>query len=97
MLQNIKYFDWDTEKNKTNIQKHGVTFSEAESIFYDKRAVIAEDEKHSHDEDRFLIVGESRKSRLLLACYCIRNAETVRIISARKAKNLEIEWYKEEF
>ena len=95
MLENIKNFIWDTEKNKINIQKHGVTFAEAESVFYDKLAVVAEDEKHSQDEDRFLIVGKSRKSRLILACYCIRNTETVRIISARKAEKLEIEWYKE--
>ena len=97
MFQNIKYFDWDTNKNKANLQKHGVTFREAEGVFYDKYAVIADDEEHSQDEDRFVIVGSSKQSRILLACYCIRHTDTVRIISARKATESEIDWYKEDW
>jgi uncharacterized DUF497 family protein len=95
VLQNIKCFDWDTDKNNVNLQKHGVTFREAESVFYDKRAIIADDDEHSQDEDRFVIVGKSKKSRILLACYCIRHSDTVRIISARKATAAESDWYKE--
>ncbi|MCL2225633.1 MAG: BrnT family toxin [Defluviitaleaceae bacterium] len=95
MVRKIKHFEWDTDKNKANLQKHGVTFREAESVFYDKYAVVADDDEHSKDEDRFVIVGNSKKSRILLACYCVRNGDTVRIISARKATESEIDWYKE--
>jgi hypothetical protein len=95
MFENVNRFkfDWDKDKNKANRQKHGVTFQEAEGVFYDAEAVMADDEKHSQEEDRFLIVGKSRKSRLLLACFCMRFGDTVRIISARKASEAEIKWY----
>lgn len=95
LILKIKYFEWDRSKNKSNIKKHGVSFQEAESIFYDEYALTADDDDHSHDEDRFIIVGESKRPRLLLACYCYRGEDIIRIISARKATKTEIDCYKE--
>ena len=87
-------FDWDTNKERVNIQKHGVTFKEAASAFLDEDALEAEDAEHSQYEDRFLIIGKSRKLRLLVVCHCYRESDTViRIISARKANKREAEIY----
>ena len=91
---NGRHFDWDSSKNIININKHGISFKEAATVFSDINAIEIEDEKHSQDEDRFLIVGKSRKLRLLVVCHCYReNDEIIRIISARKAASEEIELY----
>jgi len=91
---NGKNFDWDDNKNITNINKHGISFKEAATVFFDKNAVEIDDEEHSQDEDRFSIIGRSRKLRLLVVCHCYRENDTIiRIISARKAKKEEIELY----
>ena len=91
---NGKNFDWDNNKNITNINKHGISFKEAATVFSDKNAVEIDDTEHSQHEDRFLIIGRSRKLRLLVVCHCYRENETViRIISARKAINEEIDLY----
>ena len=84
-------FEWDENKNKDNIKKHGVSFEEAASIFLNK--IIEEpDIDHSDNEDRYRAVGISIYLRELLVVYCIRekieNDKIMRIISARKA-NLE--------
>ena len=64
------------------------------TVFFDTNAIEIDDEKHSQDEDRFLILGRSKKLRLLVVCHCYReNDEIIRIISARKAANEEIELY----
>jgi len=97
MMLKIKFFEWDRNKSKSNIQKHGISFQEAETIFYDEYAVTADDDEHSQDEDRFIIVGESKKLRILLACYCHRGNDTIRIISARKATKVEMDWYEEDW
>ena len=87
-------FDWDSNKEMINIQKHGITFKEAASAFLDENALEADDTEHSQNEDRFLLIGRSRKLRLLVVCHCYRENNTVvRIISARKANNHEIETY----
>ncbi len=66
-------FEWDDNKALSNIEKHdGVSFEEAESAFYDKRAIEFYDEEHSESENRFLMLGLSGKLRLLLVCHCIR-------------------------
>ena len=91
---NGKNFDWDNNKNIANINKHGISFKEAATVFSDINAVEIDDVEHSQDEDRFLIIGRSRKLRLLVVCHCYRENDTViRIISARKAANEEIELY----
>jgi len=83
-------FEWDPDKNEINFKKHGVYFDEAETVFEDERAVTIYDEGHSGDEDRFKIIGISRKLRELTVCHCYRiENETTRIISARRATKNE--------
>ena len=59
-------FEWDAAKAATNSKKHGVSFEEAQSVFYDEFAVQFFDEEHSSDEDRFLLLGMSTGADLLL-------------------------------
>lgn len=88
-------FDWDTKKAATNLKKHGISFEEARSVFYDEFAVQFYDDEHSEGEDRFLMLGLSCESKILLVCHCERDAgHTIRIISARKATNNERRLYK---
>ena len=87
-------FIWDEEKQKANIEKHGVTFSEASTVFDDDNALYFDDAAHSQDEDRFIILGYSERVRILLVCHCYRNGDSlIRIISARKATRAESELY----
>jgi uncharacterized DUF497 family protein len=72
----------------------GVSFQEAETVFYDENAVEFYDDKHSEWEDRFLLLGVSANLRLLLICHCFKeNDAVVRIISARKATAQEAIFY----
>ncbi len=88
-------FDWDEAKNKANILKHGISFSEATSVFYDEYALLIADPDHSETEDRFVLLGLSVKLRLLLVCHCFEVDDgLVRIISCRKAKRKEMSLYK---
>ena len=87
-------FDWDRRKNKTNRQKHGVSFEEASTVFYDDYAVQFFDPDHSEDEDRFLLLGVSFRLRVLVVCHCFRQSDgLIRIISARKADTDEEQEY----
>lgn len=87
-------FEWDENKNNTNIQKHGVSFEEAKSVFYDDFAMQFYDDKNSKEEDRFLMLGMSLQSRLLLICHCERDSgHSIRIISARKSTKEESKHY----
>ena len=80
------FFEWDDTKNDKNILKHGVNFQEASTVFKDTQAVVLEDITHSQYEERFIIIGESEKQRLLIVCHCYRgDDDIIRIISARKA------------
>lgn len=88
------HFVWDERKNKANAKKHGVSFAEAQSAFFDERAVVFFDPDHSEAEDRFILLGLSFKLRVLVVCHCYRESETVvRIISARKADKDEEQNY----
>ena len=60
------YFDWDENKNKINLEKHGITFEEASTVFFDDRAIIFDDPEHSIDEDRFLLLGMSETSKVCI-------------------------------
>ena len=82
-------FTWDENKNTINKQRHGVSFEEAETVFYDEEALLEYDEKHSEGEDRFRLLGYSSEGNLLLVVHCIREETIIRIISARKATNTE--------
>lgn len=88
-------FEWDQAKNTTNIKKHGICFEEAKTVFTDEFARLIADPEHSINEDRFLLLGTSINSRLLVVCHCIRENEKIRIISARKANNQERKAYEE--
>ena len=88
-------FEWDPAKAKANVRKHGISFEEALSIFYDEFAVQFFDDHHSLDEERFLLLGMSTGARLLLVCHCERETgNVIRIISARKATKRESVFYR---
>lgn len=87
-------FEWDENKNTINKHKHGVSFEEAKTVFYDAEAIVIDDPEHSEEEERFIILGLSQKANLLVVCHCYRASETViRIISARKATRTESGYY----
>lgn len=87
-------FEWDEDKNRENIKKHGVSFQEAQTIFLDENAMRFFDPDHSQDEDRFIMLGMSFKLRVLVVCHCHRkNDAVIRIISARKADKHEAMGY----
>lgn len=87
-------FEWDPEKNEINKKKHQISFEEAQTVFYDDEAKVIDDPEHSIDEERFIILGFSKKANLLVVCHCYRASETViRIISARKATKTETRQY----
>jgi len=89
-------FEWDREKEKLNIKKHGVTFEQASFVFADKYALNKYDKEHSEDEDRWIILGKSFNEVLLLVVHTFRNRDGVeytRIISARKATKKEKQAY----
>jgi uncharacterized protein len=85
---------WDPKKARSNRERHGVSFEEAQSVFYDEYAREFYDDEHSEWEDRFLLLGLSSQLRLLLVCHCYREAEgIIRLISARKATPSEAKNY----
>ena len=87
-------FDWDPAKAAANVKKHGVSFEEAQTVFYDEFAVQFYDEPHSSEEERFLMLGMSSGAHLLLVCHCERESgDAIRIISARKATKRESTFY----
>ena len=89
-------FAWDERKNRLNQQKHGVSFAEAQTVFYDKSARIIDDPEHSLDEERVIILGMSQRMRLLIVCHAFSPEEQmIRIISARKATKTEQRQYSE--
>jgi uncharacterized DUF497 family protein len=83
-------FEWDGEKARRNKQKHGISFEEAQTVFFDENARIMADPDAHGDEQRFLLLGLSAKSRVLVVCHCYRQADSViRLISARRATRRE--------
>jgi uncharacterized DUF497 family protein len=87
-------FEWDTAKATSNKKKHGISFEEARSVFYDEFAVQFFDEDNYISENRFLMLGFSDEARLLIVCHCERDeGNIIRIISARKATKNERLYY----
>ncbi|MDF1643735.1 MAG: BrnT family toxin [Pseudomonadales bacterium] len=88
-------FEWSSTKAASNQKKHGVSFDEAKSVFYDEFAVQFYDSDSSElEEDRFLMLGLGCESRVLLVCHCERDSgNIIRIISARKATRKERNFY----
>ena len=87
-------FVWDSSKASLNKRKRGISFEEAQTVFYDENAIEYFDPDHSEDEDRFIMLGFSFKLRMLIVCYCMKTGNTIRIISARKATRHEAENYR---
>ena len=81
-------FEWDPRKAQSNADKHGLTFDEAVTVFLDTEALDGPDLRHSAGEARFLRLGRSAEGRILMIAYTLRSsghAETIRLISARRA------------
>ena len=90
-------FEWDPRKSRANKAKHGVSFEEARTAFFDENARVIPDPAHSQDEERFVLLGLSIDLRLLVICHCYREPDdVVRIISARKADASERRQYTEQ-
>lgn len=88
-------FEWDPDKDVSNRGKHGVSFEEAKTVFTDQFARLIAGPDHSQEEDRFILLGMSIYSNLLVVCHCTRTGEVIRIISARKADKQERRIYEE--
>lgn len=88
-------FEWDERKNRSNQKKHGVSFHEAKSVFTDEFGRLIPDPDHSVHEERFILMGMSSQCRMLIVCHCERNADSIRIISARKAEKFEQKQYED--
>jgi hypothetical protein len=87
-------FVWDEKKDRANQRRHGVSFPEARTVFYDENAREYSDPDHSEREERFILLGLSHRPRVLVVCHCYRESESViRIISARKADRNEEQVY----
>ena len=83
-------FTWDDNKNTTNKRKHGVSFEEAQSVFFNENAIEFDDPDHSNTEERFILLGLSQSLKVLVVCNCNRSDESeICIISARKATKKE--------
>ena len=89
-------FSWDPKKDALNQRKHGISFAEAQTVFYDESAKLIDEPDHSSDEDRFIILGHSHRLHILVVCHCYReDDDVIRIISARKADKDEQAFYQE--
>jgi hypothetical protein len=88
-------FEWDPEKADANLQKHGVSFDEASTVFGDPLSLLMPDPDHSADEERYLVLGISAHQKLLVVAFAERPPNT-RLISARRATRAERKRYEEE-
>ena len=87
-------FEWDNEKARLNLAKHGIDFGDARTVFLDPLAYIFDDKWHSFGEKREIIIGQDDKNRLLLVCFTEKN-QIIRIISARLTTKKERQNYAE--
>lgn len=85
--------EWDPGKARSNIRKHGISFSDAQTVLYDRLALSMED-RSAEGENRYLTVGSDALNRIIVVCYTYRNMK-VRLISARRATKLERNAYEE--
>ena len=86
--------EWDPRKARQNLKKHKVSFEEAATVFYDTLSFTIDDPLHSESEERFVIIGESTRRRVLVVVHTDRG-ERIRIISARLAAAHERKIYEE--
>ena len=87
-------FEWDEVKSRSNRDKHSVTFAEAATVFGDALSVLIPDPLHSESEDRFTLLGQSQRQRLLVVVHTERDG-AIRLISARSATARERRNYEE--
>jgi uncharacterized DUF497 family protein len=87
-------FEWDPRKAEANLRKHGVSFTEAGTVFGDDLAITVPDPDYSANEERFITIGWSNRGRLLMVSHTDRNDKT-RIISARELTPRERKTYEE--
>ena len=87
-------FDWDPTKAKVNLAKHGVSFEEAVTVFGDPLGRITDDSRHSETEERYVLLGQSARRRLLAVMFTERG-QAIRLVSARKATRRERRKYEE--
>jgi hypothetical protein len=87
-------FEWDPRKAVNNLKKHGISFTEAGTVFGDEFAITVSDPDHFDDEDRFITIGRSNRRRLLIVSHTDR-ADKIRIISARELTRAERKAYEE--
>jgi len=88
-------FAWDPKKAAENLKRHGVDFREAATVFDDSLSTTFPDNDHSSGERRFLIIGMSALSRILVVSHT-ENGDTIRIITARLTTRRERKFYEEE-
>lgn len=82
--------EWDQAKARANVRKHGISFEEASTVFYDDFAILVPDPDHSSSEERFLLIGLSAALRVLVVVHCDdEGGDEVRVISARRATRSE--------
>lgn len=89
------HFEWDPEKARANLAKHGVSFEEAMRAFLDPLSVTILDPDHSEGEDRFVLIGQSASGRFLVVVHADRG-DAIRLISARRATRRERRTYEQE-
>ena len=88
-------FEWDSRKAEINLRKHGISFTEAGTVFGDELAITVPDPDHSKDEERYITIGWSNQRRLLMVSHTDRG-DRIRIISARELTKAERKVYEEE-
>lgn len=88
-------FQWDDTKNHTNIQKHGIDFLQASTVFQDTSAIVMEDARHDYGEDRYQIIGAADPLGIVFVVFTERDGDIIRLISARKANKREKRLYEQ--
>jgi len=88
-------YEWDEEKAARNLEKHGISFSDAATVFDDPLYVDFYDPDHSSNEQRYLVIGMSREGHLVIVSYTERN-DVIRLISAREVTSAERKAYEED-
>lgn len=87
-------FEWNEKKDALNKKKHGISFTETQTVFADEKGLLRDDPDHSLNEDRFILLGLSSNLRLLVVSHTYRKDDAIiRIISARKATRSEQQQY----
>lgn len=87
-------FEWDENKNQINKKKHGLSFETAREVFFGEAAILFDDPDHSANEERFLIIGMIRSSKICIVSHCYRDSgNVIRLISAREATKKERQVY----